>query len=50
MHIQKSLKIPVHYNATKSKIDKLEKLTARITYSIRLISELITGETKIDRQ
>ncbi len=49
MQIQKSLKVPIHYDATKIKLDKLEKLTARITYCIRLISELITEETIIDR-
>ncbi len=49
MHIQKSIKIPVHHDATKAKQDILDKLTARITYCIRLISELITEETKIDR-
>lgn len=50
MIVQKSLKIPVHYETTKSKYSILDKLTARITYSIRLISELITEETTIDRK
>jgi putative transposase len=49
MQIQKSLKIPVHYGTTKSKINILDNLTARITYCIMQISELITDETKIDR-
>jgi len=50
MKIQKSLKIPVHYDTTKTKQNILDKLTARMTYGIRLISELITEETKIDRK
>ncbi len=45
MQIKKSLKVPIHYDATKIKLDKLNKLTARITYCIRLISGLITEET-----
>jgi transposase len=49
MIVQKSLKIPVHYDATKTKQNILDRLTARITCCIRLISELITEETKIDR-
>jgi putative transposase len=49
MQVQKSLKIPVHYDTTKSKISILDNLTARITYCIMRISELITDETKIDR-
>lgn len=50
MIVQKSLKIPVHYEATKAKVSILDRLTARITYGIRLISELITEDTKIDRK
>jgi len=50
MIYQKTIKIPVHYGTTKEKIDKLNKLTARITYAIRLISELITEDTKLDRK
>ncbi len=49
MQVQKSLNIPVHYATTKSKISKLDNLTARITYCIVRISELITDEMKIDR-
>ncbi len=37
-------------NTTKSKLSILENLTARLTYAIRLISELITDDTKIDRK
>jgi len=50
MIIQKSLKVPIHYDTTKTKLDILDKLTARIAFGIRLISELITEETKIDRK
>jgi transposase len=50
MIVQKSLKIPIHYDTTNSKINILDKLTARITYGIRLISELIKEDTKIDRK
>ena len=49
MIVKKSLKIPIHYNTTKSKQDILDNLTARITYCIRLISGLIIEEMKIDR-
>ena len=50
MKYQKTVKIPIHYGTTKEKLDKLNKLTARITYTIRLISELITEDTKLDRK
>ncbi len=49
MIVQKSLKIPIHYDTTNTKIGILDRLTARITYSIILISELITEETEINR-
>lgn len=49
MIVRKSVKIPVHYDTTKAKVNILDNLTARITYCIRLVSELITEETKIDR-
>ncbi|MHC1610325.1 MAG: zinc ribbon domain-containing protein [Candidatus Methanospirareceae archaeon] len=50
MQIKKTLKIPIHYGTTKEKLYKLNKLTARITYAICLISELITEDTKLDRK
>ena len=50
MIVQKSLKIPIHYDITKTKQSILDKLTARITYGIRLISSLIMEDTKIDRK
>jgi putative transposase len=40
----------VHYDTTDSKISILDNLTARITYGIMLISELITESTEIDRK
>ena len=42
MIVKKSIKIPVHYDTTKTKQSILDNLTARITYGIRLISEHIT--------
>jgi flagellar biosynthesis/type III secretory pathway chaperone len=41
IEIKKTIRIPVHYDATKVKIDILNNLTARITYGIRLISEVV---------
>lgn len=49
MNARKTVKIPVHYDTTKSKVSILDNLTARITYCIRLISELINEDTKLDR-
>ena len=50
MIVQKSLRVPIHYDTTKTKIGILDSLTARITYTIKLISELITEDTEIDRK
>ena len=50
MKYRKTIKIPIHYGTTKEKLDKLNKLTARITYAIRLISELIAEDTKLGRK
>lgn len=50
MIVQKSLKVPIHYDTTKTKIRILDRLTARITYTIQLISELITEDTEINRK
>jgi putative transposase len=49
MIVQKSLKVPIHYDTTNTKIGILDRLTARITYGIMLISKLINEETVIDR-
>ena len=49
MIIRKCLKVPVHYDTTESKIYILDRLTARITYGISLISSFVTSDTKLDR-
>lgn len=49
MIFQKTIRVPIHYDTTKTKIGILDRLTARITYHIRLISELVTEDTKLDR-
>lgn len=41
IEIRKTIRIPVHYDVTKNKMDILNRLTARITYGIRLISEVV---------
>jgi putative transposase len=50
MEIQKTIKIPVYYDTTQSKISIIDNLTARMTYCIRLISDLITEDTKLNRK
>jgi putative transposase len=50
MQVKKSIKIPVHYDITNTKIGMLDRLTARITYCIRLISGLIDEDAKLDRK
>ena len=50
MIYKKTIKIPIHYGTTKEKLDKLNKLMARVTYTIRLISSIITEDTEIDRK
>jgi putative transposase len=49
MIYRKCLKVPVHYNTTASKIYIRDRLTARITYGISLISSSVTIDTKLDR-
>jgi putative transposase len=49
MQVSKALKIPVHYDTTKTKIGILDSLTARITYFIMLVNDLIDENTKLDR-
>ena len=49
MQIRKTIKIPIHYDTTNTKIGILDRLTSRITYCIRLISALIDENTKLDR-
>lgn len=41
IEIKKTIRIPVHYDVTKNKMDILNRLTARITYGIKLISEVV---------
>jgi putative transposase len=41
IEVKKTIRIPVHYDVTKNKMDILNNLTARITYGIRLISEVV---------
>ena len=41
IEVKKTIRIPVHYDVTKNKTDILNNLTARITYGIRLISEVV---------
>ena len=49
MKFQKSIRIPVHFDTTNTKIGILDRLTARITYGITLISNLIDEKTTLDR-
>ncbi len=49
MKFQKSIRIPVHYDITNTKIGILDSLTARLTYGIMLISNLIDENTTLDR-
>jgi len=41
MLVQKTVKIPIHYATMRGKLQKLERLTARLTYAVKLWSELI---------
>ncbi len=50
MIVTKSLKIPVHYAVTRTKLDKLKKLMARIANGLRLTSSFISNETELDRK
>ncbi len=42
MKVRKTVRVPVHYGMTKSKLDRPNKLTARLTYCISLINGLMT--------
>ena len=50
MQIKKTVKIPVHYATTKFKQSILDNTTARITYCIRCISNLINEDTELIRK
>jgi len=41
MLVQKTVKVPIHYATMKGKLHALDKLTARLTYAVRLWSRLI---------
>ncbi|MDI6884308.1 MAG: transposase [Hadesarchaea archaeon] len=41
MQVVKTVKIPVHYATTKRKLDILNRLTARLTYGVRIWSQII---------
>jgi len=41
MNYKRTIKIPVHYNVTKSKLNKLDKLTARLTSGTQLFLNII---------
>jgi len=41
MLVQRTVKFPIHYATTKNKLHVLDKLTARLTYAVRLWSEVI---------
>ena len=48
----KTLKIPIHYLTTKRKLSTLDRLTARLTYAVRLFCEEAgkTGEIPRSRK
>ena len=51
IEVKKTIRIPVHYDVTKNKMDMLNRLTSRITYCIRSIGELVSdvyGDTLIN--
>ena len=41
MLVQKTVKVPIHYATTKNKLHVLDRLTARLTYTVKLWSEVI---------
>ncbi|MBI2671372.1 transposase, partial [Candidatus Woesearchaeota archaeon] len=46
----RTIRIPVHYKITKSKINKLNKITAKLTYAIKLFSDKIKETNQISRK
>ena len=46
INFTRTIKIPVYYETTKSKLNKLDKITAKLTYCTRLFSNIIK-ETKL---
>jgi len=41
MQYKRTIKIPIHYNLTKFKLSKLDKITARTSYAIQLFLKII---------
>jgi putative transposase len=50
MEYKRTIKIPIHYLTTIEKINKLNKLTARFTYAVRLFSDIISKTKKDTRK
>ena len=41
MLVQKTVKVPIHYATTKNKLHMLDRLTARLTYAVKVWGEVI---------
>jgi putative transposase len=46
----RTIKIPVHYSITKSKVNKLNKIASKLTYAVKLFSDKIKETNKINRK
>ena len=46
----RTIKIPVHYSITKSKLNKLNKITSKLTYAVKLFSDKIKETNKLSRK
>ncbi len=46
----RTIRIPIHYETTKSKLDKLDKITSRLTYCTKLFSDKIKETKSITRK
>ena len=46
----RTIRIPVHYSITKSKLNKLNKITSRLTYAVKLFSDKIKETNKLSRK
>ncbi len=44
MKIQKTVKVPIHFETTKKKMSYLDNLTARLTYAVHLLCDKINEE------
>jgi len=47
MLVQKTVKVPIHYATTKNKLRVLDRLTARLTYAVKLWSEVFEWQTRV---